>query len=42
MFTETKLDEKNRENEMLSFDLEEAHRSKPTLDPFVITSYNYV
>ena len=30
MFTETKLDEKNRENEMLSFDLDEARRSKQT------------
>jgi hypothetical protein len=30
MFTETKLDEKNRENEMLSFDLDKAHRSKQT------------
>ena len=28
MFTESKLDEKNRENEMLNFDLEEARRSK--------------
>ncbi len=30
MFTETKLDEKNRENERLGFDLEEARRSKQT------------
>lgn len=30
MFTETKLDEKNRENEVLSFDLDEARRSKQT------------
>ena len=30
MFTETKLDEKNRENEALSFDLDDARRSKQT------------